>query len=107
MKKGSRKRIQTVYSLFPDLLGILQSLVLVKNIRPVASTVPGHKSWTAASVGSKTTLIKVGVRGATCKLGTFFQIPLTLTMPISNNFQLNGASGETLKLLDHLFSFKL
>ena len=33
----------------------------------------------------------------TCKLGTFFQIPLTLTMPISNNFQLNGASGETPK----------
>ena len=34
----------------------------------------------------------------TCKLGTFFQIPLTLTMPIGNNFQLNRASGETTKL---------
>ena len=31
-------------------------------------------------------------------VGTFFQIPLALTMPISNNFQLNGASVETLKL---------
>ena len=43
----------------------------------------------------------VGETGAgppTCKMGTFFQIPLALTMPISNNFQLNGASGETLKL---------
>ena len=28
----------------------------------------------------------------------FFQIPLTLTMQIGNNFQLNGASGETTKL---------
>ena len=34
----------------------------------------------------------------TCKLGTFFQIPSTLTMPIGNNFQLNGALGETTKL---------
>ena len=30
--------------------------------------------------------------------GFFFQIPLVLTMPICNNFQLNGASGETSKL---------
>ena len=26
----------------------------------------------------------------TCKMGTFFQIPLALTMPIGNNLQLNG-----------------
>ena len=31
-------------------------------------------------------------------MGTFFHIPLALTMPISNNFQLNRASGETPKL---------
>ena len=34
----------------------------------------------------------------TCKLGTFFQIPLAQTMSIGNNFQLNGASGEFTKL---------
>ena len=33
-----------------------------------------------------------------CKMGTFFQIPFALIMPISNNFQLNGASGQSLKL---------
>ena len=32
----------------------------------------------------------------TCKFGTFFQIPLALTIPISNNFQLNETSEETL-----------
>ena len=55
------------------------------------------------SVCSKSTLIMGHVGGArvcppTCKMGTFFQIPLALTMPISNNFQLNAASGETLRL---------
>ena len=43
----------------------------------------------------------VGGTGAvppTCKMGTFFQIPLALTMPIGNIFQLNGASGEIAKL---------
>ena len=49
------------------------------------------------------TLITGDVGGAgagppTCKMGTFFQIPLPLTTPISNNFQLNGASEESLKL---------
>ena len=34
----------------------------------------------------------------TCKMGTLFQIPLALTMSKSNNFQLNGASGETPEL---------
>ena len=56
-----------------------------------------------ASVRSKTTLITGGVGETgedppTRKMGTFFQIPLALTMPIGNYFQLNGASGETIKL---------
>ena len=34
----------------------------------------------------------------TCKLGTFFIMYQTLTEPIFNNFQLNGASGKNLKL---------
>ena len=56
-----------------------------------------------ASVWGKTTLITGSVGGAgagppTLKMGTFFHIPLALTMPISNNFQLNRASGETPKL---------
>ena len=41
---------------------------------------------------------RLGEDQPTCKMGTFFQIPLALTMPISNNFQLNGASRETPKL---------
>ena len=43
----------------------------------------------------------VGGAGAgppTCKMGTFFHIPLALTIPISNNFQSNRALGETPKL---------
>ena len=39
-----------------------------------------------------------GVGPPICKLGTFYQIPLALTMPISNDFQSNGASGETANL---------
>ena len=42
----------------------------------------------------------IGDDPTSCKLGKFFQIPLTLTMPIGNNFQLNEASGETPKTLD-------
>ena len=62
------------------------------------TTVGFHKSLRGPSVWSKTTLIKGHVGGAgacppTCKMGTFFHIPLALTMPINNNFQLNGASG--------------
>ena len=44
----------------------------------------------------------VGGAGAcppTCKMRTFFHIPLALSMTISNKFQLNGASGETLNLM--------
>ena len=56
-----------------------------------------------ASVWGKTNLIAGSVGGAgtgppTCEMGTFFHIPLALTMPTSNNFQLNGALGETPKL---------
>ena len=56
-----------------------------------------------ASVWGKTTLITGSAGGAgagppTCKMGTFFHIPLALTMPISNNFQSRRASGETPKL---------
>ena len=51
---------------------------------------------------SKTILITGGMGGTgqdpTCKLGRSFQIPLTLNMPIGNNVQLNGASGEITKL---------
>ena len=40
-----------------------------------------------------------GTGPPTCKMGTFFHIPLALTMAINNNFQLNEALGETPKLL--------
>ena len=66
-------------------------------------TLSGQVSSPASSVWSKTTLNTGGVGGAgagppTCKTRTFFLIPLALTMPIINNFQLNGAPGETFKL---------
>ena len=69
-------------------------------------TLHWYSIWTYISLCplplySKTTLITGGVGGAglpTCKMGTFFQIPLALTMPISNNFLFNGASGQSLKL---------
>ena len=69
----------------------------------VTLIVSGHKSWNAGSVWSKTTLITGGVVGAgagppICKIGIFFQIPFALVMPIGNNFQLNGASEQSLKL---------
>ena len=49
-----------------------------------------------ASIWSKTSLNTGGVGGAradppSCKMGTFFLMSLTLTEPIFNNFQLNGA----------------
>ena len=57
-----------------------------------------------SSVQGKTTLItgSVGRAGAgpnTNKIGTYFHTLLAPTMPISNNFQLKRASGETSKLL--------
>ena len=67
-------------------------------------TVSGHKSWSAAIVWSKTTLITGDVGGEgvdppKCKMGgTFLQNPLALSVPIISNFQLNGASAESLKL---------
>ena len=51
---------------------------------------------TICSVWSKTTLITGSVGGTgedppTCKMGVFFLMPLRLTEPSLNNFQLNGA----------------
>ena len=62
-----------------------------------------HKSlWPLASVCYKTTLNTGDVGGAgpdpqTWKRGTYFFMSLALGIPIFNNFQLNGASGGTLK----------
>ena len=55
-----------------------------------------------SSVCYKTAQITGGVGGAvacppTSKLGTFLLWPLALSMQIYSNFQINGASGETLK----------
>ena len=52
-------------------------------------------------VWRQTTLITCSVGGEgvcqpTCKMGTFFPIPLAITEPILNNFQLNEASGQTI-----------
>ena len=54
----------------------------------------------AVSVSTKTILISGCVGGAVgvshiSKLGTFFLRSLTLRMPFYSNFQINGASGET------------
>ena len=54
----------------------------------------------AVSVSTKTILISSCVGGAVgvshiSKLGTFFLRSLTLRMPFYSNFQINGASGET------------
>ena len=54
------------------------------------------------SVRYKTTLNtgSVGWAGAappTCELGKFLSWPLALSMSTYSNFQINGASGETLK----------
>ena len=61
-----------------------------------------------SSVCYKTTQIvgSVGGTGAappTSKLGTFLSRPLALSKPIYSNFQINGASGETLKPPDPRF----
>ena len=50
----------------------------------------GIKDSTKRSVWSRTTLI-TEVDPPSCKMGTFFLRPLTLTEPSLNNFQLNGA----------------
>ena len=61
-----------------------------------------------SSVCYKTTLTTGGVGVAragppTSKLGTLLLWSLALSMPIYSNFQINGASGETLKPPDPLF----
>ena len=61
-----------------------------------------------SSVFYKTSLITGGVGWAgagppTSKLETFLLWPLALSMPICSNFQINGASGGTLKPPDPLF----
>ena len=43
----------------------------------------------------------------TSKLGTFLSRPLALSKPIYSNFQINGASGETLKRPDPYFASKI
>ena len=68
----------------------------------VPYTVGFHKSLRGPSVWSKIIIITGHVGGAgacppTCKMRTFFHIPLALSMSISNKFQLNGASGEILQ----------
>ena len=64
-----------------------------------------------SSVCYKTTQIASGVEGTgaappTSKLGRFLSRPLALSKPFYSNFQINGASGETLKPPDPLFCFK-
>ena len=65
-----------------------------------------------SSVCYKTTQIAGGVRGTgaappTSKLRTFLSRPLALSKPIYSNFQINGASGETLKRPDPYFASKI
>ena len=57
-----------------------------------AVTVGELKDWTKRNLWSKTTLNTGGMGGAgvdppTCKMGTFFLMSLTLTVPSLNNFQ--------------------
>ena len=64
-----------------------------------------------SSVCYKTSLNTGGVEGnvaapPTSKLGTFLSRPLALSKPIYSNFQINGASGESLKPPDPLFCLK-
>ena len=61
-----------------------------------------------SSVCYKTSLNTGGVGWAgavppTSKLGKFLSWPLTLSMSIYSNFQINGTSGETLKTPDPRF----
>ena len=61
-----------------------------------------------SSVCYKTIQIAGGVGGTgtappTSKLGTFLSRPLALSKPIYSNFQINRASGETLKPPDPQF----
>ena len=67
----------------------------IKIVGPQSYTVVEICLRTKASVWSKTSLNTGGVGGTgedppTCKMETFF-MSLTLTEPIFNNFQLNGA----------------
>ena len=92
-------------------LGFVRNLESASKRGWIESTLTLKNVSLPSSVWNKNTLITGVVRGAgadplTFKMGTFFLIPLTLNMPICNNFQLNGALGETLKLPDPLFCFK-
>ena len=40
----------------------------------------------------------------TTKLENYFVVPLALRMPIYSNFQINGASGETFKVFEAIFT---
>ena len=84
---------------FINLLGYLKYTLSLKSLS-------GH-----SSVCYKTSLNTGGVGRAgaappTSNLGKFLSWPLALSMSIYSNFQINGASGETLKPPDPLFCFK-
>ena len=76
------------------------NLILAFAVSP--STLPLKSLLPLATVWSKTDLNTGGVGGTgvdpqTWKMGISFLMSLVLRMPIFNNFQWNGALGETLK----------
>ena len=50
---------------------------------------------------------RAGAGRLASKLRMFLLWPLALSMPIYSNFQINGASGETLKPPDPYFASKI
>ena len=65
------------------------------------STVRYKTTQNTGSVG------RAGAAPPTYKLGKFLSWPLALSMSTYSNFQINGASGETLKPPDPYFASKI
>ena len=86
--------------------------IISDNFRLIGPTLSLKSLSGLSSVCYKTTQIVGGVGGTgdappTSKFGRFLLRPLTLSKPIYNNFQINGASRETLKPPDPYFASKI
>ena len=75
--------------------------ICVYTLSPISLS--GHSSVCYKTTQNRGGVGRTGTAPPTSKLGTFLSWPLALSMSIYSNFQINGASGETLKPPDPRF----
>ena len=74
------------------------TVVLHKNTNTLSlKSLSGHSSVCYKTTVNAGSVGRAGATPRTSKLGTYLSRPLALSKPIYSNFQINGASGETMK----------